>query len=112
MLVGSGALGAEATTEDPFLRRLSLSSMNTVKPIQATAVPSTRINAGIVSMTECKPRSDCACPLFLRGFCSLAATSDDRPRSGQKQRIEGFSKAVAGSYLPLPALEAGAGCRS
>jgi hypothetical protein len=45
-------VGAEAVTDDPFLRRRSLRSANTVKPIHAKAPAKTSITAGIVSMIQ------------------------------------------------------------
>jgi hypothetical protein len=54
LLVPAGG-EAEATSDDPFLRRRSRRSTTTVKPSQAKATPIIRITAGIVAMAEFKP---------------------------------------------------------
>lgn len=57
LLPGSAGGEAEATTEDPLLRRRNLRSTNTVKPTQAKATPIMRITAGIVSMAKFRRES-------------------------------------------------------
>jgi hypothetical protein len=46
--------GAEATTEDPLLRRRNRRSTNTVSPSQAIATPKISSTAGMVSMIKCR----------------------------------------------------------
>ncbi|MET4147183.1 hypothetical protein ABIB45_004123 [Arthrobacter sp. UYCo732] len=60
--MGAG-VGAEAVTDDPFLRRRSLRSTNSVKPIHAKAPAKTSITAGIVSMIQFRCAHDkCVLP--------------------------------------------------
>jgi hypothetical protein len=49
---------AEATNEEPCLRRRNRRSTNTVNPSQAKAAPKIRITAGIVSMLQCRCGSE------------------------------------------------------
>jgi hypothetical protein len=58
--------GAEATTDDPFLRRRSFRSANTVKPIHPKAPAKTSITAGIVSMIQFRCGQD-KCPARVIG---------------------------------------------
>jgi hypothetical protein len=52
MLSGSAGGGAEATSDEPRLRRRSRRSTNTVKPSQAKATPKMSSTAGSVSMAK------------------------------------------------------------
>jgi hypothetical protein len=69
--------GAEATTDDPFLRRRSFRSANTVKPIHPKAPAKTSITAGIVSMIQFGCGQD-KCPARVIGIGTGTSTMNSR----------------------------------
>lgn len=57
VLSGPAGGEAEATSDDPLLRRRNLRSKNTARPSQAKATPKMSITAGIVSMAKFRRKS-------------------------------------------------------